>query len=73
MIAGNQLLPRRVASRVAGLDFESGPPEVLVVKEAPDPQPAAGETRIRVEASGGNFADLMGRSGTIVQAIFLMF
>ena len=29
---------------------KAGPPEALVVKEAPDPQPAAGETRIRVEA-----------------------
>jgi len=28
---------------------KAGPPEVLVVKEAPDPQPAAGETRIRVD------------------------
>src|SRR5271157_3454107 len=42
---------------------ESGPPEVLVVKEAPDPQPAAGEMRIRVEASGVNFADVLGRLG----------
>ena len=40
-----------------------GPPEVLVVEEAPDPQPAAGEMRIRVEASGVNFADVMGRLG----------
>jgi NADPH:quinone reductase-like Zn-dependent oxidoreductase len=42
---------------------KSGPPEVLVVKEAPDPQPAASEMRIRVEASGVNFADVMGRLG----------
>src|SRR5271166_6612382 len=42
---------------------KAGPPEVLVLKEAPDPQPAAGETRIRVEASGVNFADVMGRLG----------
>ena len=42
---------------------KAGPPGVLVVKEAPDPQPAAGETRIRVEASGVNFADVMGRLG----------
>src|SRR5581483_3410834 len=40
-----------------------GPPEVLAVKEAPDPQPKAGELRIRVEASGVNFADIMGRIG----------
>src|ERR1700756_5532930 len=40
-----------------------GPPEVLVVKEAPDPEPKAGQVRIRVEASGVNFADIMGRMG----------
>ncbi len=40
-----------------------GPPEVLAVKEAPDPQPKAGEVRIRVEAIGVNFADIMGRIG----------
>jgi synaptic vesicle membrane protein VAT-1 len=42
---------------------KAGPPEVLQVREAPDPQPAAGELRIRVEASGVNFADIMGRLG----------
>jgi synaptic vesicle membrane protein VAT-1 len=42
---------------------KAGAPEVLVVKEGADPQPAAGETRIRVEASGVNFADVMGRLG----------
>jgi Alcohol dehydrogenase GroES-like domain len=42
---------------------KAGPPEVLVVKEAPDPQPAAGEMRLRVEASGVNFADILGRLG----------
>jgi synaptic vesicle membrane protein VAT-1 len=41
----------------------AGPPEVLEVKEAPDPQPKAGEVRIRVEASGVNFADIIGRMG----------
>jgi synaptic vesicle membrane protein VAT-1 len=42
---------------------KAGPPEVLEVKEAPDPHPKAGEVRIRVEASGINFADIMGRLG----------
>jgi NADPH:quinone reductase-like Zn-dependent oxidoreductase len=42
---------------------KAGPPEVLLVKEAADPKPAAGEVRIRVEASGVNFADVMGRMG----------
>jgi synaptic vesicle membrane protein VAT-1 len=41
----------------------AGPPEVLAVKEAPDPEPKAGEVRIRVEASGINFADILGRMG----------
>src|SRR5580698_924857 len=42
---------------------KAGPPETLVLKEAPDPEPQAGEARIRVEASGVNFADGMGRIG----------
>jgi len=41
----------------------SGPPEVLELREAPDPEPRAGELRIRVEAAGVNFADIMGRLG----------
>lgn len=42
---------------------KAGAPEVLQVKEAPDPVPAAGQMRIRVEAAGVNFADIMGRLG----------
>jgi synaptic vesicle membrane protein VAT-1 len=42
---------------------KAGPPEVLEIKEAPDPPPKAGEVRIRVEGSGVNFADIMGRLG----------
>jgi synaptic vesicle membrane protein VAT-1 len=42
---------------------KAGAPEVLQVKEAPDPTPAAGQVRIRVEATGINFADIMGRLG----------
>jgi synaptic vesicle membrane protein VAT-1 len=41
----------------------AGPPEVLAVKEVPDPAPKSGELRIRVEASGVNFADIVGRLG----------
>jgi NADPH:quinone reductase-like Zn-dependent oxidoreductase len=41
----------------------AGPPEVLELREAPDPAPGPGELRIRVEASGVNFADIMGRLG----------
>lgn len=42
---------------------KAGAPDVLKVKEAPDPHPRAGELRIRVEASGVNFADILGRMG----------
>ena len=41
----------------------AGAPEVLEVREARDPLPAAGEIRVRVEAAGVNFADIMGRLG----------
>ncbi len=42
---------------------KAGPPDVLQIQEAPDPTPHSGEIRIRVEASGINFADIMGRMG----------
>ena len=42
---------------------KAGPPEVLQVRQAPDPVPKPGELRIRVEAAGINFADIMGRMG----------
>ncbi len=42
---------------------KKGTPDVLVVKEAPDPKPGKGEVRIRVKAAGINFADLMARVG----------
>ena len=41
----------------------AGPPEVLQTREAPDPEPKAGEIRVRVAAAGINFADLMARVG----------
>ena len=41
----------------------SGGPEKLQLREAPDPQPQAGELRIRVRASGVNFADILARKG----------
>jgi NADPH:quinone reductase-like Zn-dependent oxidoreductase len=40
-----------------------GGPEVLQVRETPDPVPAGGEVRIRVRAAGLNFADVMARLG----------
>jgi NADPH:quinone reductase-like Zn-dependent oxidoreductase len=40
-----------------------GKPEVLRLREAPDPLPGPRHVRIRVEAIGVNFADVMGRLG----------
>jgi NADPH:quinone reductase-like Zn-dependent oxidoreductase len=40
-----------------------GGPEVIEVREAPEPQPKPGEVRIRVRAAGLNFADVMARLG----------
>jgi NADPH:quinone reductase-like Zn-dependent oxidoreductase len=40
-----------------------GGPEVLQLREGPDPAPAAGEVRVRVAAAGVNFAEIMARKG----------
>jgi len=40
-----------------------GGPDVLEVREAPDPVPKASEVRIRVRAAGLNFAEVMARQG----------
>jgi NADPH:quinone reductase-like Zn-dependent oxidoreductase len=40
-----------------------GGPEKLQLRESPDPSPAGGEIRIRVKASGVNFADILAREG----------
>ena len=40
-----------------------GGPEKLQVREAVDPEPRSGEVRIRVVASGINFADILARKG----------
>ena len=42
---------------------KAGGPEVLEVRDAPDPVPGAGEVRIRVHAAGLNFAEVMARQG----------
>jgi NADPH:quinone reductase-like Zn-dependent oxidoreductase len=41
----------------------AGGPEVLEVREAPDPHPGAGEIRIAVAAAGVCFADVLARAG----------
>jgi synaptic vesicle membrane protein VAT-1 len=40
-----------------------GGPEKLQLRESPDPSPTGGEIRIRVKASGVNFADILARQG----------
>src|SRR4029077_10643738 len=40
-----------------------GGPERLQPRESPDPSPGGGEIRIRVKASGINFADILARQG----------
>jgi NADPH:quinone reductase-like Zn-dependent oxidoreductase len=42
---------------------KAGGPEVLEVRETPDPIPKPGEVRIRTGACGLNFAELMARQG----------
>ncbi|WP_027645047.1 synaptic vesicle VAT-1 family membrane protein [Salinispora oceanensis] len=42
---------------------KAGGPEVLAVRETPDPQPGPGEVRIAVRACGLNFAEVMARQG----------
>jgi len=43
--------------------LQTGGPEVLTLKDLPDPQPAAGQALIRIEASGVNFIDTYFREG----------
>ena len=40
-----------------------GGPEVLEIREMPDPQPKPGQVLVRVEAAGVNFADIMAARG----------
>src|SRR6185436_10317507 len=42
---------------------KAGAPEVLQVREAPDPEAKEGQVRVRVKAAGINFADLAARMG----------
>ncbi|HSW14916.1 MAG TPA: alcohol dehydrogenase catalytic domain-containing protein, partial [Solimonas sp.] len=41
----------------------NGGPEKLQLQELPDPAPQPGELRVRVKASGVNFADILARRG----------
>ena len=40
-----------------------GGPDVLSVRELPDPKPGPGQVRVRVRAAGVNFADILMRMG----------
>jgi len=40
-----------------------GPPEVLELREAPDPKPGPGHVRVRIQAAGINFSDILMRMG----------
>ncbi|HRQ36657.1 MAG TPA: zinc-binding dehydrogenase [Chloroflexota bacterium] len=42
---------------------KAGPPETLKQQTSPDPIPRSGEVRIRVQACGVSFTDLLGRMG----------
>ena len=54
------------------VEFTSyGAPEVLKFKDVPDPQPAAGEVRIRVKAIGLNRAESMWRHGEYIEPVNL--
>lgn len=48
---------------------ENGGPEVLKFEEVEDPQPGAGEVRVRVAAAGVNFIDVYFRSGAYPAAL----
>ena len=50
-----------------------GGPEVLVVEQAPRPEPKAGEVLIRVKAAGVNPADWKIRGGAYKQFMPLQF
>lgn len=41
----------------------TGPPEVLEVRDGPEPMPGNGEVLVRMRAAGINFADVMARLG----------
>jgi hypothetical protein len=40
-----------------------GGPDVLSVRELPDPRPGVGEVRVRAEAIGVNYAEVLSRKG----------
>src|SRR2546425_8433202 len=57
-----ELLPARRRMRSVWIT-RTGPPEVLEVRDGPDPVPGPGQILVRVRAAGVNFADVMARLG----------
>lgn len=53
----NRMANRRVAIS------ERGGPDVLRIIEEPVPEPAPGEVRVKIQATGVSFADLLMREG----------
>jgi NADPH2:quinone reductase len=51
---------------------EAGGPEVLAVRDIEIPRPAAGEVRVRLDASGVNYIDIYYRNGTYSDALPLV-
>lgn len=49
-----------------------GPPEVVTLREAPDPQPGAGQVRIRVRAAAVTAGDARIRSGVLPRGFGLL-
>jgi len=60
--ADEGILPRQDEMRQVWIT-RRGPPDVLKVREAPDPSAVEGQIRVRVRAAGINFTDLMARVG----------
>src|SRR5438094_1678169 len=62
LVAGAPHSPSEVSMRSVWIT-RTGPPEVLEVRDGPDPVPGPGQVLIRVRASGVNFADVSARLG----------
>jgi len=60
--SGHEIEPNLETMRQIYITGHGGP-EKLQVREAPDPHPQGSELRVRVKASGINFADILARQG----------